>query len=661
MKKLTCEMCGSSDLIKQDGVFVCQSCGCKYSVEEARKMMIEGTVDVSGSTVKVDNTGLIDSYLTMAENALTADNHAEAEGYANKIIEIDPKVSRAWFIKGKASGWQTTGRNNRFSESIVNWINAYEFADEGHKDSLAKEICSELETIGAAIVKMHCNSFVSYRSDSNKKDIDDALSMVTTQTETLIKKTKIKYDTASFETTLARLLNSAAVEASNASDKDFGPDYSDKTRYAWNSFTSAQDNCLRLLDKAYTLTSDDDLRFTIAQNFIMIATVVRDSCSYKFESNGYSSGYFKDYSFTAAAKQSRTQIIKEWEIKKENLVPEARKNRCEAVLSQCYNVIWQMESYAGYIEYWRTHVAQKNALENEKQNLQNTIIQIQRQANANPLYVQRQQIQDYISNMKAQKSALGLFKTQERKAVQDQINYAKADLKAVSTQISGLENEVNGKIASVQTRIKGIDTELTCARGPSPLKRSNNMFTLMGSGKGISMSPLEMVRFLCSFLPSPFGLTRNDAGAIENYSKALFDNLQGLLNILSAQAGSNNSGVKRYVDDPNEDKIYRIPFTENGNRTKAYVYCIAKNIYDQIADNFYFEMESDYSVQDAMAFTFVTSYLLFNLMPSSDIRRLQKAIAEYTFGISKESSFLYDGIEVRMKKSGSTVMYVKRI
>lgn len=58
MKKLTCEMCGSTDLVKQDGVFVCQSCGCKYSVEEAKKMMIDGTVEVTG-TVKVDNTDKI--------------------------------------------------------------------------------------------------------------------------------------------------------------------------------------------------------------------------------------------------------------------------------------------------------------------------------------------------------------------------------------------------------------------------------------------------------------------------------------------------------------------------------------------------------------------------------------------------------------------------
>ena len=44
MKQIKCEMCGGNDLVKQDGVFVCQSCGCKYTLEEARKLMVEGTV-----------------------------------------------------------------------------------------------------------------------------------------------------------------------------------------------------------------------------------------------------------------------------------------------------------------------------------------------------------------------------------------------------------------------------------------------------------------------------------------------------------------------------------------------------------------------------------------------------------------------------------------
>ena len=39
MKQLTCEMCGSTDIAKQDGFFVCQTCGMKYSVEEAKKQL----------------------------------------------------------------------------------------------------------------------------------------------------------------------------------------------------------------------------------------------------------------------------------------------------------------------------------------------------------------------------------------------------------------------------------------------------------------------------------------------------------------------------------------------------------------------------------------------------------------------------------------------
>lgn len=49
MKRLVCELCGSIDLIKCDGVFVCQACGCKYSLEEAKKIMVEiaGSVEVT--------------------------------------------------------------------------------------------------------------------------------------------------------------------------------------------------------------------------------------------------------------------------------------------------------------------------------------------------------------------------------------------------------------------------------------------------------------------------------------------------------------------------------------------------------------------------------------------------------------------------------------
>ena len=111
MKQLTCEMCGSNDLLKQDGVFVCQTCGTKYSVEEAKKMMVEGTVEVAG-TVKVDNTESIENYLKIAKSAYSSQNQVEAENYANKVIEIAPDNYEAWLIKGKAAGWSVKGHFN---------------------------------------------------------------------------------------------------------------------------------------------------------------------------------------------------------------------------------------------------------------------------------------------------------------------------------------------------------------------------------------------------------------------------------------------------------------------------------------------------------------------------------------------------------------------
>lgn len=96
MKQLTCEMCGGTDLVKQDGMFVCQSCGTKYSVEEAKKMMIEGTVDVTG-TVKVDSSAELQNLYELARRAKTDNNSENAQKYYSQIIVKDPSSWEANF------------------------------------------------------------------------------------------------------------------------------------------------------------------------------------------------------------------------------------------------------------------------------------------------------------------------------------------------------------------------------------------------------------------------------------------------------------------------------------------------------------------------------------------------------------------------------------
>ncbi len=96
MKALTCEMCGSTNLIKEDGVFVCQSCGTKYSVEEAKKMMVEGTVDVKG-IVKIDVSSELENLYEVARRAKDNNNSEQAEKYYDQILVKDPRSWEATF------------------------------------------------------------------------------------------------------------------------------------------------------------------------------------------------------------------------------------------------------------------------------------------------------------------------------------------------------------------------------------------------------------------------------------------------------------------------------------------------------------------------------------------------------------------------------------
>ena len=89
MKALKCEMCGSTDVVKQDGLYVCQNCGTKYTVEEAKKMMIEGTVDVQG-TVKIDSSSELQNLYKLARVASIENNTENAAKYYEQILLKDP-------------------------------------------------------------------------------------------------------------------------------------------------------------------------------------------------------------------------------------------------------------------------------------------------------------------------------------------------------------------------------------------------------------------------------------------------------------------------------------------------------------------------------------------------------------------------------------------
>lgn len=156
MNELVCEMCGSNDIVKQDGLYVCQSCGTKYSVEEARKMMNGETVEVEG-TVRIDRSSELDNLYEIARRAKDTNNSENALKYYDQILVKDANSWEAQFyvvyfraMVCKIAEIGTSASNIRDSiGSILGLVKDY--VDEDKQEEVVLEIYEKCSSISTAL------------------------------------------------------------------------------------------------------------------------------------------------------------------------------------------------------------------------------------------------------------------------------------------------------------------------------------------------------------------------------------------------------------------------------------------------------------------------------------------------------------------------------
>ncbi len=167
MNKIVCEMCNSTEIIKQDGLFVCQHCGMKYSPEDAKKMMIEGTVDVSG-TVKVDNSSFVEKYLANARRAYEKEDWDEVEKYYNMVEQNDPNNIEAIFYSAYAKAKKSLIDSDLYKRQAAFKVlqNCISIIDDNYSIENEEKEKEIITRITADMVKMVTSSFVyKYKSD----------------------------------------------------------------------------------------------------------------------------------------------------------------------------------------------------------------------------------------------------------------------------------------------------------------------------------------------------------------------------------------------------------------------------------------------------------------------------------------------------------------
>ena len=86
MKAIVCEMCSSHEFKKEDGLFVCEHCGTKYSVEEAKKLMVE-----------IGNSKKMANLYERARKSLEVDDLEHAAEYYKQILDEVPNDWEAYF------------------------------------------------------------------------------------------------------------------------------------------------------------------------------------------------------------------------------------------------------------------------------------------------------------------------------------------------------------------------------------------------------------------------------------------------------------------------------------------------------------------------------------------------------------------------------------
>ena len=94
MKRVICEVCRGSDILKDNGVFVCQSCGCKYTLEEVRNMLlVEDSIQQAPETIPpAEPTGEYMNTLKATRDAMMDGRFDSAYTNSIRLIAMKPDV-----------------------------------------------------------------------------------------------------------------------------------------------------------------------------------------------------------------------------------------------------------------------------------------------------------------------------------------------------------------------------------------------------------------------------------------------------------------------------------------------------------------------------------------------------------------------------------------
>ena len=485
MAALVCDLCGGKLVMGAGGIASCECCGMEYSTDRMREKVQE----IKG-VVRVDNSHMVDNYLEMAHAALEAGNHAEAESYCNKIIEIDPKNYKAWMLKGEAAAWQSTLQDSRVDEGAASFLKSIHNAPAEEKEAMTEHAKEQLLRLSAAMISLREERFAKWPDEEEASGFISDVNSILNTFGNFLEQADTDMPVAEVTAPIAISINQAVVQAW---EEVIWPEYSGDPnddddrpgKHEWQTFIERVGYCTTLVERAIELCDeDDDEDIQRYENLIFMHKAAIESCSWDYNFTDWGRRWHQDWMLTDESKNYRRNLIRQYEAKIQEIkgalaAQEAAAKAEEARLAR-------EEAQRRPQAYWAAHAEEKQALEAELQAARAQIGQINVTLNSQLAALDQElsaiggtaeiaYLDAQIRTLNEEKKSLGIFKSKERKAVQDQIDLAEANKRSLQEQQRTARNQIEARksaataeaqrnAAQLQQKIAALSNELTRPR-----------------------------------------------------------------------------------------------------------------------------------------------------------------------------------------------------
>ena len=452
MAALVCDICGGKLSMGSGGIAVCESCGMEYTKDRLQEKIQE----IKG-TVRIDNSHLVDNYLNIARTAYTASNLTEAETYCNKVIEISPNSAEAWLLKGKAAGWQTTLAKPRFSDSIAAFSNALMYAPEEEKAQWEFATIEEIKKLSMAVVSLRGERFKKLVNETECYGFIDDLQMIS---NTLKKFENVVTNTIRPSEIMGPIAFMISEIVNEAWKGKVIPEYRGDSNDDLSDFTLKIIHCVGLLESVSNFSDGDD--DNDIHRYEMIVSLLQASIN----------AFYKDHKFSEFAQvremeeKGYNDIMQKRKVKIENynlkIAEIQNKKQAEQIRKREEKDKKEKEEADRRIkDYWEKHMDEKVQLEerikilSEQISSENTEIQ-KLQSNEDIRILQYK-----LQHLEQDKSALGLFKRQEKKAIQEEIDLLTSKLTSLTSKRDGAVQKIKERIIPIESELNEKRAELT--------------------------------------------------------------------------------------------------------------------------------------------------------------------------------------------------------